>query len=202
MTHDAGLQPVVAETFLALADLLDAMGETRWDTASLCEQWRVREVVAHLTMAARYSEDAFMAELRECGFDFPRLSNRIAGRDAALPTAELVANLRADVLHHWTPPGGGYHDALTHVVIHSLDVTVPLGLARPASDEAVLVVLDALAAGGHKYFGVEIAGRAPRATDIAWSFGQGSPLRGTAGDLVLALSGRRLPGARLEGEPL
>lgn len=45
-----------------------------------------------------------MAMLRDCGFDFTRLSNEIASQDAELPSAELVANLRADVLHHWTPP--------------------------------------------------------------------------------------------------
>ncbi len=60
-----------------------------------------------MTMAARYSEDEFMAKLRACDFDFTLLSNQIASRDAELPTAELVANLRADVMQHWTPPGGG-----------------------------------------------------------------------------------------------
>ncbi len=51
--------------------------------------WRVREVIAHLTMAARYPEQEFMAELQRCGFDFTRLSNEIASRDAGLPTASL-----------------------------------------------------------------------------------------------------------------
>jgi hypothetical protein len=37
-------------------------------------------VVAHLTMPARYSEGAFIAELRDCDFDFTRLSNQIATR--------------------------------------------------------------------------------------------------------------------------
>ncbi len=59
-----------------------------------------------------------MAELRNCDFDFSRLSNQLASRDAELPTGELVANLRSDVMHHWTPPRGGYHGALNHVVIH------------------------------------------------------------------------------------
>jgi len=107
LTDDADLQPAVAAEFLALADLLDAVPGSQWDTPSLCEGWRVREVVAHMTMAARYSEDEFMAKLRACDFDFTLLSNQIASRDAALPTAELVANLRADVMQHWTPPGGG-----------------------------------------------------------------------------------------------
>ena len=90
VTDDADLQPVVAAEYLRLAGLLDAASDAQWDTASLCAGWRVREVVAHMTMAARYSEEQFMAELRRCGFDFTRLSNEVAARDANLPTAEHI----------------------------------------------------------------------------------------------------------------
>jgi uncharacterized protein (TIGR03083 family) len=67
---DGRMQPMIKGTYAALADLLKALPVERWDPPSLCEGWRVREVVAHLTMPARYSEDAFMAELRDDGFDF------------------------------------------------------------------------------------------------------------------------------------
>jgi len=78
VTDDAYLQPAVAAEFDGLADLLAAASDAQWDTRSLCERWRVREVIAHLTMAARYSEPEFMAELQRCGFDFTRLSNEAA----------------------------------------------------------------------------------------------------------------------------
>jgi uncharacterized protein (TIGR03083 family) len=121
-TDDAYLQPAVAAEFESLADLLDVASDAQWDTPSLCAGWRVREVIAHMTMAARYSEAEFMAELGRCGYDFTRLSNEIAARDANLPTDELLANLRSEVMQHWAPPGGGHHGALNHVVIHGLDV--------------------------------------------------------------------------------
>ena len=89
---------------LCLADLLDGATDAQWETPSLCEGWRIREVIAHVTMAARYSDEAFMAELADCEYDFPRLSNLIAGRDAEPPTDELVANLRSDTMLHWAPP--------------------------------------------------------------------------------------------------
>src|SRR6516165_1231368 len=173
-TSDAALQPVVAAEFVALADLLDSAADAQWDTPSLCAGWRVREVIAHMTMAARYPEDKFMAELRRCDFDFGRLSNEIASRDAGLPTGELVANLRSDVMQHWTPPGGGYHGALNHVVIHGLDATVPLGVTRRSPDSTIRVVLDDLTAGGvHENFGTGIGGRTLQATDLDWSYGSG-----------------------------
>src|SRR5436305_12726652 len=171
-TDDAKLQPAVAAEFLALADLLDSATDAQWDTTSLCEGWRVREVIAHMTMAARYPEDKFLAELRRCGFDFGRLSNEIASRDARLPASELVANLRSEVMLRWTPPGGGYHGALNHVVIHGLDVTVPLGVPRRSPDDTIRIVLDDLTTGGvHEHFGTGIEGRSLQATDLDWSYG-------------------------------
>src|SRR5262245_5051508 len=47
---DDPLRPIIEGTYVALADLLTVMPLAQWDTPSLCEGWRVREVVAHLTM--------------------------------------------------------------------------------------------------------------------------------------------------------
>jgi uncharacterized protein (TIGR03083 family) len=201
MTDDADLQPVVAAELLTLADLLGEATEAQWDTLSLCEGWRVREVIAHMTMAARYSQDAFMAELARHDFDFGRLSNEIAAQDAGLPTGELVASLRSDVMQHWAPPGGGYHGALNHAVIHGLDVTVPLGVPRRSPDGTIRIVLDDLTQGGmHQRFGTSVDGRSLQATDLDWSYGSGPALRGTAGDLAAMLCGRTLPAGRIEDE--
>ena len=203
MNDDTELQPAVAAEFLALAGLLDSATEAQWGTPSLCAGWRVREVVAHMTMAARYSEEEFMAELRRCEFDFGRLSNEIAARDAELPASELVACLRSEVMQHWTPPGGGWHGALNHVVIHGLDATVPLGVPRRSPDATIRVVLDDLTAGGvQAHFGTSIEGRSLQATDLDWSYGSGPALRGPAELLAVVMCGRKVPGGRLEGEPL
>lgn len=203
MTDDAELQPVVAAEYLALADLVDSATQAQWDTPSLCAGWRVREVIAHMTMAARYPEDKFMAELSRCEFDFGRLSNEIASRDAGLPTRELLVNLRSEVMQHWTPPGGGYHGALNHVVIHGLDVTVPLGVPRRSPDDTIRIVLDDLTRGGvHQHFGTHIDGHHLEATDLDWSYGSGPALCGAAEDLALLLCGRTLPAGRIEGDPL
>src|SRR5262245_37082467 len=104
--NDVDLQPLVAETFQSLADALTKVAEDGADAASLCVQWRVRNVVAHLTMAARYSPEEFTVELQQDGFDFGRLSNRIAARDGALPFDRLLSDLRSDVMAGWAPPGG------------------------------------------------------------------------------------------------
>lgn len=191
---DAELQALVEIEFLSLADVLATAPSAAWDTPSLCDGWRVKEVVAHMTMAARYDEQQFLAQLAETQFDFTALSNKVASRDAELSTQQLLGDLRSPVMHRWTPPGGGARGALNHVVVHGLDITVPLGVPRTTSDQAIKIVLDDLTAGGvHAHFGTSITGRRLAATDIDWSYGgDGSEHMGTAAQLVLHLCGRHI----------
>lgn len=192
---DGQLQPLVAAELARLAGALEPLAPEAWDTPSLCSAWRVREVIAHLTMAARYDPDQFLAELAADGFDFDKLSNRIAARDGSSAPDVLLGDLRSHAMASWAPPGGGYAGALSHVIIHGLDVTVPLGLGRVASDDAIAVVLDALADGGHAHFGTDPAGFQLRSTDLDWAFGSGTVVEAPAHQIVLTLAGRSVPGA-------
>ncbi|MDP1818787.1 MAG: maleylpyruvate isomerase family mycothiol-dependent enzyme [Acidimicrobiales bacterium] len=197
MTDDE-LQPLVAAELDGLAALLESLPEAAWDTASMCTGWRVREVIAHLTMAARYSTEEFEAMLRDAAFDFTAVSDRVAARDATLPRTTLLANLRSGTMRRWAPPGGGFAGALNHVVVHGLDVTAPLRAERVTPDQTMRIILDGLTAPGvHQRFGTSADGLALTATDIAWSFGSGTPVRAPAQDLVLALCGRRVAGLEL-----
>ncbi len=174
---EAELQPAVAAECLALAHLLEDLPSSSWDAQSLCANWRVREVVAHLTMPARYPTPRFILELLKARGNFTRMSDRCARRDATLPSQSFVAALRGPTMHTWKPPGGGYQGALTHMVIHSLDVMVPLGIHRQFADERI------------------------RTVDLDWTFGSGETLTGSGTDLALVLGGRTLPAERLHGEP-
>ena len=142
------LQSWVAPTYQGLADLLAATAVETWDAPSLCEKWQVRHVVAHVTMPARLTPEQFGAEMAAAGGDFGVLSDTVAARDGSLPVADLLDQLRSPGLHAWQPPGGGAAGALSHAVIHSLDVTVALGRPAVAPAEAATAVLDQLTAAG------------------------------------------------------
>ena len=98
-------------------------------------------------------------------------------------------------------PGGGFQGALSHDVIHGLDITVPLNLDRRVPEERLRRVLDGLGPKGIRHFGADLAGVQLRADDLDWAFGSGSPLSGAAQDLLLVLCGRRLPAGHLRGAP-
>ena len=191
----------IAEEFTALAELLEAAGPPVWDEPSLCEGWRTREVVAHVTMPVRYEGPAFVTELEAAGGDFTRLSNTIAARDGAMPTERLLADLRSEVLHTWRPPGGGEDGALTHCVVHCLDIIEAGSLSPRVPDARISRVLSVLAdTSAPNLFGTDLSGVELRADDLDWSYGVGTPVVGPAQALVLVVSGRLLPAGRLYGE--
>lgn len=187
-------QAFVAPTCEGLADLLAAGPDGNWDAPSLCDKWLVRHVVAHLTMPVRLTPERFGAELAAARGDFTVLSDTVAARDAALPVAELIGQLRSPDLHAWQPPGGGATGALTHAVVHSLDVTIALDRPAAAPREAVAEVLRGVADGA--MFGVDPGGVRLEATDADWSRGEGRPVRADSGALVALLAGRTLPDGR------
>jgi uncharacterized protein (TIGR03083 family) len=190
------LQSLVAPTCDGLADLLASAPAETWDAPSLCEKWQVRHVVAHVTMPARMTPEQFGAEMAAAGGDFGVLSDAVAARDASLPSADQLAALHSPTLHAWQPPGGGAAGALSHAVIHSLDVTVALDRPAVAPRDAVIAVLDQLTAANGAWFGIDLTGVRLEAADAEWSWGSGDVVRADSGSLVALLSGRTLPDGR------
>ena len=189
-------QSWVAPTCTGLAELLAAASTDTWDAQSLCEKWLVRHVVAHVTMPARLTSEQFGAEMAAAGGDFTVLSDTVADRDASLPVADLLDQLRSPTLHAWKPPRGGAAGALNHAVIHSLDVTIALDRPAVAPAAAVTAVLDQLTAANGSVFAVDLTGVRLEAADLDWRWGSGRLVRADSGSLVALLGGRALPDGR------
>jgi len=197
------IRDMIAAQRTELAEVLTGLPEPEWDEPTLCAGWRVREVVAHITMPFRYGRGRFALELAKSRGRFNEMADRLARRDAAVMSpADLAEAVRSNIGHPWKPPGGGFTGALSHDLIHGLDITVPLGLDRPVPEERLRPVLpESLADRSVRFFGTDLDGVELRATDMDWTLGSGAPLTGTAADLLLVLCGRTLPAGRLGGEP-
>jgi uncharacterized protein (TIGR03083 family) len=194
------VRTTIAAERRAFGDVLEDLPEASWNAPSLCSGWRVREVVAHMTMPFRYPAPKFVAELVRSRGNFGRMADRVARRDAQAPVGTLLAGWRTNENHPWKPPGGGYPGALTHDVVHGLDITVPLGIEHPVGESALRIVLDhATTPLSVKSMGVDLTGTRLEADDLDWSFGDGEPLRGRARHLLLVLMDRRLPAGLLSG---
>jgi uncharacterized protein (TIGR03083 family) len=196
------IRTAVAGERADLAVLLGELPEAEWDRPTLCEGWRVRELVAHIVMPYRLSMPRFLWGMVRSGGKFDRFADRHARSEAAaLSPDELTETLRQNVDHPWKPPGGGDQGALSHDVIHGLDLTVALGIDRQVPAERLRLILDDLNPRQVKYFGVDLTGVQLRATDLDWTYGTGDPVTGSAQDLLLVLCGRTLPSDHLSGAP-
>lgn len=174
-----------------LADLLTELGDDDWDGPSLCAGWRVREVVAHITMPFRTNLPSLVVGLAAARFSFDRYADRATRKDAArMSAADLLDCLRTNIAHPWQPPGGGAVGALSHDTIHGLDITEPLGLPSPPV-ERIAVVLANANARSLSYFGVSLAGIQLRGTDADVRLGEGRPVDLPVKDILLTITGRR-----------
>ncbi|MGW6537916.1 maleylpyruvate isomerase family mycothiol-dependent enzyme [Streptomyces sp. NPDC055051] len=190
---------LIAAERTEIADLLDRLTEQQWNTPSLCDGWRVRDVAAHMSMGFRYSTPQVMAQLVRARGNLHRMTDRLARRDAAAATPVQLAGWLRDNAHHpWTPPVGGLVSALGHDVVHGLDITVALGLDRQVPADRLRVLLDHVTRRSAKFFGADLSGTQLRADDTDWTFGTGTPVTGAAQDLLLLAFGRRLPEGRLK----
>jgi uncharacterized protein (TIGR03083 family) len=185
----------------ALSDALDSLTAEQWRGGSLCAGWTPAHVLAHQTMPFRMSGEEFMAGLSRCGGDFTTFSDQIAATDSALPPTELIGALRDNADTPWSPPGGGLIGALSHDVIHGLDICWPLGIEYEISSRALTCVLESLTSqGSQSLFGFPLADIAVTATDVGWSAGDGAQLTGRGRDLVPLLAMRQIPHELFDGD--
>ena len=186
------------------ADFLDGLDEAQWETPSLCTAWTVREVAAHLVMPFQMSKLTLLGKMVTYRGNFDRLSEDFARTTARQPTGWLASTLRDNAGHRFTPPTLGPEAPLTDVVVHTLDMRVPVGAGsdgmQPAAFDTVLAFLMTPKATRGFVPKGRTAGLSFTSADTGWAAGDGPAVRGPAASLALAITGRRVGLEALEGD--
>lgn len=174
----------------ALADDLAELTDERWATPSLCGEWMVEEVLAHLTAAASTGRFRWIRSVLAARFDFDLHNRRrLAEHRGATPT-ETLARFR-DIIPATTAASGHTPAWLGEVVVHGQDIRHPLGLTRTPAVGAVTEVARFFA---ERDFTVNsstaVRGLRLEATDGPFESGAGPLVRGTTLALVMAMAGR------------
>jgi uncharacterized protein (TIGR03083 family) len=185
----------------AQADALAALAPADWDARSLCADWTVRDVVAHMIDTATVTPPKFAGRFIASGFRFPVMVRRnIAAIQDGRTDAQLVALLRSRVSARTAPPGPSL-SWLGETIVHGEDVFRALGPYRehPA---AHLVAIARFYAGSNALIGTKrrIDGVALRATDADFRHGSGPEVSGPMVALVMAMTGRKPALDDLHGE--
>ncbi|MGW4366960.1 maleylpyruvate isomerase family mycothiol-dependent enzyme [Nocardia takedensis] len=192
----------VAVERASLAELLRDLPDSAWEHASLCVDWAVRDVVAHLILSARPTVGAILLGLLRARGDLHRMIRDTAIRHAARRTNEqLLAEFSAGIDLRVAALGTTPADRLMDVLVHGQDIAVPLGVAHPLPDAAGRAALDRVWELDDQ-FGARtgFAGYRLVTDDDAWQVGAGATIRGTAEALLLLISGRAVEPGRLTGD--
>ena len=194
--------PVIHQERGALVDDLSGLSDAQWQTPSLCADWNVHELLAHMVATAEMTKLGFFGHLVGAGFNFTKMAAKdVSARATGGPKATLGAMRAAQ--NKSTSPPGPVDSWLGETIIHSEDIRRPLGIKHEYPADAVVRTLD-FYKGSNLIVGAKkrIAGLTLRATDADWSTGSGPEVTGPALSLLLAMTGRSASLDDLSGEGL
>jgi uncharacterized protein (TIGR03083 family) len=192
----------IADERRGLAALASGLTGDQLAAQSLCGEWSVRDVVAHLVVPLEVGTGKFALAVLACRGSFDRANVRLAREQARRPFGELTEVLREKAGSRFTPPGSGPEAPLTDLLVHGLDIRWPLGLRRDVPEErlrASLTHLTAAPVGGVVRRGA-LTGLRFEADDLDWAHGSGPTVRGGAEALLLAITGRTAALDHLDGD--
>lgn len=186
-----------------VADLVESLDEDELDMASLCAQWRVRDVAGHLAWTALSSPPQVAQAMLLGGLKVDAVLSERAIGTGSIPIDRLVAQLRKGAGMQRAAPGFPPIGYLADIVIHHSDMTRPLGRAREIPEERLLAALHrSLATNRFTSGRSRTKGLRLEASDVAFVRGDGPVVRGPGEALLLAAVGRAHALADLDGEGL
>jgi uncharacterized protein (TIGR03083 family) len=192
--------PIIHAERQALVADLQPLTDAQWATQSLCSEWTVRDVLAHMTATARMTPPRFMGHFIGSGFRFNAMTQKDVLAERGDTPADTLAGFKSR-LDATTHPPGPINAMVAEAVIHSYDIRHPLGMSRTYPDDALTTVGTFVTSGNLLLGGKRRAqGLTLRATDVAWTHGSGPEVSGPMISLIMALVGRPAGLEQLEGD--
>ena len=188
----------------SMSEFLHTLDAAQWDTPSLCEGWRVRDVVGHISLGYTTGMPTMVAKIAKYGFSVPKASKAesVAFAGSKSPE-ELLAvfdsihrdNIRKGISKVIKPAEG-----LVDHTIHHQDIRRPLHRPRTVPQDRLVAALGVIPGlGGFVGAKKRVQGLRLVATDVEWSAGTGPEVRGPGEAILLAASGRSVSLPELEG---
>jgi uncharacterized protein (TIGR03083 family) len=183
----------------ALAEDLSGLSDDQWRHSTLCGQWDVEEVVAHLTAAASLNQWRWVRSMLGARFRVDVHNQRRLVEHRGSTPAETLDRFQA-VIGSTTAPSGHTPAYLGEVVVHAQDIRQPLGLPRTPDVDALTPVADFFA---RRDFTVAskttVAGLQLRANDGPFATSTGPLVTGSTLALMMSMAGRAAYLDQLDG---
>jgi len=191
----------------AISEFLHGLDPDQWDHPSLCDGWRVRDVVSHMCVGYTTGFPTMVVKLARRGFNVPNASRDESvdfgtehQPDEILATFDTIRrdNIRRGITRIIKPQEG-----LVDHLIHHQDIRRPLQAPRVVPEPRLVAALDVIPGlGGFVGAKQRVDGLRLVATDVAWSHGDGPTVTGAGEAILLAASGRPVALAELDGDGL
>lgn len=182
---------VIDEQRIIVADMLKSLRPDEWAMPSLCGGWTVRDVAAHLSIAATMPTLEVLRATGRARGNFDKMIHDTAVQRAARPTDQIIADLRGIVGSRRLAPTTFWRDPLLDILVHGQDMMRPLGRNLLTPLEAARVAADWAWQRRFPFFpSRRFRGIRMVADDVAWERGRGTELRGPIGSLLLVCTGR------------
>jgi uncharacterized protein (TIGR03083 family) len=190
-----------------LLPLLHQLRDEDWDKDTLCDGWRVRDVVSHMELGHTSSLWFILKENIKFKGDLHRGSRDLSRQwgDEHTPAEiveiwerELVGNHARRGITRGIP----YVDGFLDHAIHNQDIRRPLGLPREIPEHRMLALLEALPTVNSLLFSSRkrVRGLRLEATDVEFVCGEGPLVRGAGEAIMMAAAGRTVALDELEGD--
>jgi uncharacterized protein (TIGR03083 family) len=191
--------PTIHAERKALAHDLADLTTEQWATQSLCSEWNIHQVLAHLLSAAKMTPVKFFRNYAAAGFRFNDFTAKQVAVEGAAGPAATLSSFR-DAQARTTAAPGPKETWLGEAFVHGEDIRRPLGIAHDYPLPEVARTL-AFYARSNAIIGgkTRVAGLTLTATDTNASVGSGPQVEGPIVSLMLAATGRKAALADLSG---
>ncbi len=180
-----------------LAHFLATLTPQDWVAPSLCSEWSVKDVVAHVIS---YEDLGALGLLRRFAKGRIVRANQVGVDEfSALSPQQLLEFLRNHLTPKGLTAGFGGMIALVDGTIHHQDIRRSLRRPRTIPSDRLARVLGLVPGNPRLGAGRRIRGLRLRATDVDWAHGSGPEVTGTGEALLMAMAGRPAALADLAG---
>jgi uncharacterized protein (TIGR03083 family) len=181
------------------AELLGGLSADQWDAPTLCERWRVRDVIAHVIGYDELSRTGLVRRFAKGWFLLNKINEVGVAEYSDSSPEQLLELVRTHAEPAGLTAGFGGLIALTDGMIHQQDIRRALGLPRTIPQDRLRAALDfartaPLIRGAWRARGVRLV-----ATDLDWTAGRGPEVRGPGEALLMAMAARPAALADLDG---
>jgi uncharacterized protein (TIGR03083 family) len=181
------------------AAFLEGLSPEQWQSPTLCEGWRVRDVAAHVISYDELTSSGLVSRFVKGRLLIDRINQLGVDDYADRSPGQVISLIRAHAEPHGLTGGFGGKVALTDGMIHQQDIRRTLGTPRTIEPRRLRVALDfaryaPTIRGAWRARGVRLV-----ASDLDWSHGRGPEVRGSGEALLMAMAGRSDALADLDG---